>query len=372
MVFLQILYKRCLGGLLGARAMNILLVKTSALGDILQCFSVIGYLKKVFPNASIDWVVEQEYSALLQAHPGVRRVIPIQTKVWRRQLFSRKMRKSMQRAVMDIRQSKYDCLFDLQGNLKSGVITALAKSREKVGFSFQSAPEWPAALPLSHRETVNKQEKRAEQYLGMVVRHLGQADHPPLRELTQVALNINRKEARLLASLDLQGPSKRPRLMVCLGSRWKNKQLSLELWGEFLSAIAKRLQPEIFFPYKTEEEKRAIAALKCALPVKTTALGSLSVSLWQRVMDAMDGVLSVDSAALHLAATTSTPVFGIFGPSSAHAYHPSGAGFFQGECPYGEVFLQRCPTLRSCPTGACSKKIQKARLIEAFFAWWEQ
>ena len=121
--------------------MNILIVKTSSIGDIIQAFPVLQYLKIRFPEASIDWVVEKEYQELVQAHPLVRRAIPFGSRLWRKKPLS--SWKSIWGFFKSLRQESYDLLFDLQGNIKSSFITANSRAREKVGLGWKSVPELP-------------------------------------------------------------------------------------------------------------------------------------------------------------------------------------------------------------------------------------
>ena len=67
----------------------------------------------------------------------------------------------------------------------------------------------------------------------------------------------------------------------------------------------------------------------------------------------------MDSLPLHLAGTSGTATFSVFGASSAQKYKPLGIAHqaVQGVCPYGKVFERRCPVLRTCPTGLCIKSI---------------
>ena len=94
----------------------------------------------------------------------------------------------------------------------------------------------------------------------------------------------------------------------------------------------------------------------------------LPLPTWQNLMDEVDLVIAVDSSALHLCGTTSTPSFSIFGPTSQRVFKPMGERHFavQGSCPYGRTFEKQCPVLRSCPTGACIKELTVEELFEAF------
>ncbi|MEM7175840.1 MAG: lipopolysaccharide heptosyltransferase I [Chlamydiota bacterium] len=351
--------------------MKILIVKTSALGDILQCFGVLGYFSRVFPEAEIDWVVEAEYADLLNAHRALRRVIPVATRKWRRNPLSRQTIREWRRFINQLRREKYDHIFDLQGNVKSACVAFFAAGKKKVGFSFSSAAEWPAALVYSERYKPLREGLRADHYLSLVEQQMNCKVETKRHQLSQIKLAIKCDAVNWIDAI--VAPSARSvRLMICMGSRWENKRLSVTTWEAFLRLLQRELAPFFFFSWGTETEKKAAVTLQCALKDKAVVLPRLQLSVWQHLMEKMDAVIAVDSSALHLAATTTTPSFGIFGPSLASCYQPnrSDRGYFQGSCPYGEQFPQRCRKLRHCPTGACLKEVTAATLAGSFFAWW--
>ena len=148
--------------------MNFLIVKTSSIGDVIQTFPILEYLKKRYPDAWIDWVIEKEYLDLVQAHPLVRRAIPFSSRTWRKALLPLSTWKEMKEFSRLLRQETYDVLFDLQGNTKSGLITALAKAKEKVGLGRKSVPEFPNLFATTRRIDVDGCLQVQQRYLQVV------------------------------------------------------------------------------------------------------------------------------------------------------------------------------------------------------------
>ncbi|MEI8241352.1 MAG: lipopolysaccharide heptosyltransferase I, partial [Actinomycetota bacterium] len=68
--------------------MRILIVKLSALGDIIHALPVLDYLRQAVPGVEIDWVVEEQNKAILEGHPLIRNVISVNTRTWRKAPFS--------------------------------------------------------------------------------------------------------------------------------------------------------------------------------------------------------------------------------------------------------------------------------------------
>lgn len=337
--------------------MKILLVKTSAIGDVVQTFPVLEYLRRKFPEAIIDWVVEKPISDLVASHPHLNHVLIVDTKKWRKTLFSRATWKEIKNFRKKLQKTQYDLLFDLQGNSKSGLFTWMARSVEKIGYGFKSLPEKINGLVTNRKINPPIGMNIRLQYLHLVQSYF-QDDKPfdsePIRLKTEVHL------------LTIQ----KPNLMVCFGSRWKNKQLSPETLLKLLEKIDAKYRPQFLFVYGNEEEKNLAKQLSSSFK-NSKAIGDLSLQQLQNLMFEVDGIISMDSATLHLCASTGTPSFTIFGPSTANAYKPIGEQhhFFQGQCPYGKKFPKRCPILRTCSTGACMRDLSAEELFQAFEDW---
>lgn len=328
--------------------MRILIVKTSSLGDIIQSFPVVSFLRKTFPHAQIDWAAESSFKDLLEAFSEIDRVILFDTREWRKNLL--RDWKKITLAARDLRRTSYDLLIDLQGNIKSGIITRCALAKEKIGTTFSSASEWPSALFLTRRYSLNKKDPISLQYLSIVQRYFAIEPYAISPKLT---LKISKDEEQWIAS-QLQVAA---RIMVCPGSRWENKKLYLTTWIEILKEIREKRGAHFYFVWGSPKEEQEALALHAQFPNHSTILPQMRLPLWQRMMSYMDEILTVDSSALHLAATTGVPTYSFFGPSSALVYKPIGDHHkaFQGSCPYGKTFLKRCPALRVCKTGACLK-----------------
>jgi heptosyltransferase-1 len=106
--------------------MRILLVKTSSLGDVVHNLPVVSDLARRFPDAAIDWVVEEGFVDIPRLHPAVGRVIPVATRRWRRQLLRPATWHQMAEFRKQLRLETYDLVLDTQGLLKSALIAGQA------------------------------------------------------------------------------------------------------------------------------------------------------------------------------------------------------------------------------------------------------
>lgn len=201
--------------------------------------------------------------------------------------------------------------------------------------------------------------------LALVQAHFGEARAFVPRG---VHLTLTARESERLQHLLARCPADRFRLMVSPWSTWPNKELSEETLAGLLR-LAVQQGSYLLLIYGTTREKERCDQLHRLFPVASMVVGDLTHPLWQALMWRMGGVLAVDSAALHLCATTDRPSFSLFGPSAASVFKPIGEGHgaMQGPCPYGQVFVKQCPHLRTCKSAPCIKEISG---IEIPFSKW--
>ncbi|MEI2813101.1 MAG: glycosyltransferase family 9 protein [Burkholderiaceae bacterium] len=108
-------------------ALKILIVKLSSLGDVLHTLPVVHDIHTAHPDAQIDWVVEKSFAGVVRRCAGVNRVVTCELRKWRKAIFAKATRQAWQAFKMDLQQTQYDAVIDLQGLTKSAVIARLAK-----------------------------------------------------------------------------------------------------------------------------------------------------------------------------------------------------------------------------------------------------
>lgn len=345
--------------------MKILLIKTSAIGDVIQTFPVLEYLRNRFPQATIDWVVEQSIAPLLQAHPLIDAVLTIHSKKWRKKIFSYKTWKEIFYSLNALRRMKYDLVFDLQGNLKSGLVALCVRSKVKVGFDAKGVREKANLLFTSHKIQLPSSLEIRTKYVRLVQSHFHD-EHPFSSSGILLKLTPS-EEAQKQELLSILKEKKRPYWMICFGSKWKSKQLPEVVLKKLLEKSRDRYAPFFLFVYGNGEEKIVAEHLSSSFSPESLLCPSLSLPLWQNMMAECDLILTVDSAALHLAATAQVPSFSVFGPSLASIYKPPGSLHMavQRACPYKQPFSVRCPKLRSCSEHPCMQETDAEELFRA-------
>ncbi|MBK1643185.1 lipopolysaccharide heptosyltransferase [Thiocapsa imhoffii] len=124
---------------------RILIVRLSAIGDIVFASPLIRVLRRAYPNAHLAWLVQPEYRALLDQHPDLDEVIVCPLGQWRRWWVERRFGALWQGIAAlraTLRARRFDLALDLQGLLKSGILTWLSGARTRIGLGGREGSRW--------------------------------------------------------------------------------------------------------------------------------------------------------------------------------------------------------------------------------------
>ena len=113
---------------------NILIIKPSALGDIVHTLPFLAAVKKQFPDAKIDWVVAHGLHTFLEGHPMINRLRVIKKDQWKQFAHLSQTFREINALKKGLKASNYDVAVDLSGLFRSGVITYFSKAKIKLGF----------------------------------------------------------------------------------------------------------------------------------------------------------------------------------------------------------------------------------------------
>ena len=119
--------------------MNILIVKTSAIGDVTHTLPALNALRKHYPEAHSPWLVEEAAADIIKGHRALDRILISRRKYWVMEMrggFARFLKawREVWVFILALRDTRYDLLLDFQGLLKSGVLVWLADADRKIGF----------------------------------------------------------------------------------------------------------------------------------------------------------------------------------------------------------------------------------------------
>lgn len=139
--------------------MNILIVKLSSLGDVLHNLPIVWDIRRQYPEARVDWVIEEAYVELItpllttESFKGIDHIIPMSLRRFRKELKYRGWSSILQDFQLQKKQLQlvqYDIVIETQGLLKSAIITFLArKSPQAIVSGIGNRTEDSGYEPLS-------------------------------------------------------------------------------------------------------------------------------------------------------------------------------------------------------------------------------
>ena len=307
---------------------RILIIKPSSFGDIVHLFPALKMIRKNFPDAEADFVVNPEFAGVLEFSP-----LPIRRKI----IFERRKLSSVRtfpgeilHLIREIRQQKYDITIDFQGLLRSGLLTFISRADRKAGFS--SPREKSAALfynqkyPVPRCHAVKRCGLLAAQALQIKDFTLKNGDLPE-----------NPAGKAELSSL--------PEHFIALlpGARWESKRFPPGFFTALINAIrSKTGKKNAFVVCGTAQE--AGLAEKIGGDAIDFA-GKTSVAGLFELLRRSDAVIGNDSGPLHVAAALNVPVFGFYGSTDPELTGPWGENCrtFQAETDCIGCLKRICP-----------------------------
>jgi heptosyltransferase-1 len=224
----------------------VLVVKTSSMGDVVHALPAASDMLRAIPGLQLDWLVEASFAAIPKMHPGIRRVLPMSWRKWRRQLFDRGTRDAIAALRAELKREPYDLVLDLQGLLKSALWARQARG-PVAGYDRASARE-PLASWLYQRTAPVSQELHAvERCRRLAAAHLGYAlpQTPPDFGLRPPAAGWLPRGRYAVLIPNASRPEKLwpERRWAAVGQRLKDKGwLPVVLWGsEAEQTLAERI-----------------------------------------------------------------------------------------------------------------------------------
>ncbi|MBL0089520.1 MAG: lipopolysaccharide heptosyltransferase I [Ideonella sp.] len=153
--------------------MRVLIVKTSSMGDVVHALPAVSDIVRNHPGVVIDWMVEAPFAAIPSLHPGVRRVLPMAWRKWRKSLWTRPTQAAIAAFRAELRRDDYDLVLDLQGLLLKSVLWGLQARGPLVGYDRDSVREPLAALCYRRGAAVSRQLHAVDRNRRLASAHLG-------------------------------------------------------------------------------------------------------------------------------------------------------------------------------------------------------
>lgn len=298
--------------------MNILIIKTSSMGDVIHTLPALTdasrALKSLGKDLHFDWVVEEGFAEIPRWHPLVNKIIPVALRRWRKAPLRAINTGEWQDFYRTLRAQKYDYIIDAQGLVKSAFLTYLSKG-PRVGLDRCSAREPLASLFYQRCVHVPKHQHAVTRTRQLFSQVLGYA-------LPETIPNYGIDTARLDPHPDLtQLPEKT--LLLIHGTTRADKYWPEAHWIKLANLAANQgYKIYIVWGSPAEQARSELIAASCA---HATVLPKLKLAEVAALLSLVSAAVAVDTGLGHLAAALGTPTVSLYGPTDPQligAYGP--------------------------------------------------
>lgn len=276
---------------------RILLVKTSSLGDVIHNLPVVNDILQQYPDAIIDWVVEESFADIPKLHPAVNQVFMVAARRWRKQLFSKATWQEISALKRQISEKPYDLIIDTQGLIKSAVIASFANGT-RCGQDKSTAREPFASFFYNQRYNVNRNQHAVDRNRETAARACGFAvpNNAPdygLKGTTSSKINLPQPYI-----VGLHGTSKDSKL-------WPTNH-----WIALAKALADQ-QLSLVLPWASPTEQTRANAIAVSNP-NVVVLPKLKIVQLATIINNAYAAIGVDTGLSHLATALSIPTVAIY------------------------------------------------------------
>ena len=330
---------------------KILIVKLSAIGDVIQSLPMLKALRRKFPEAQIDWVTEEESAGILKGYPGIDRVLVSRRKSWQKSIREKgKFRATLReilRFVRELRETPYDWVIDNHGVLKSGILVALSRGRRKIGYRATAgiADEGSYLFTHERRQPLSIERHALERYLDLV-EQLG----VPIKgiELEFPITPDSLKSVQRI--LNGRGFNVHPLAVIHPFAKWDTKQWSWEKFARLSDRLAEKGVRMVFTGSRGDANAVEKILSQTRFPAQVLNLaGRTDLGELAALFSLADLVISPDTGPMHLAAAVKAPLIALFGPTAPWRTGPYGTGqiILRKALSCSPCFRKKCPT-REC------------------------
>ncbi len=303
---------------------RLLIVRLSAMGDVIHTLPAAYALREAFPHATIGWLIEERWAELLCAPGPPRRghrspqrpladwVHTVNLGGWRKSLFTMPTIQQIATVWNDVRGARYDVAVDLQGAIRSAVLARW--SRASVIYGAAEPRESPSSLWYTRR-VIASGIHIIEQNLSLATAVAERKMQMPRVELprhSESETNMDRQLAKHgISDFAILNP----------GAGWGAKRWPVERYGLVARALAKDGVRSVlnYGPGEEGMAQQAEAASEDAAVAMKSSITEL-IALTRRARLFVGG----DTGPMHLAAALNVPVVGIFGPTDPARNGPYG------------------------------------------------
>ncbi len=284
--------------------MKIAIVRLSALGDIIVSAVFLAAIKERFTNAQIEWFVDERFSAILEHSPYIDKLHPIALKSALTTFNPLKIFKLFK----SLRAYEYDIVIDMQGLIKSALITQMLKAPKKVGFDYASAREGLSAFFYSQKVSIAYNEPVLKRNFTLLFHALNLPKKEISEGLSSRSKVFSYQDSPKIDALNLN--KNKPKILFVLETSKINKTYPIERFKELALAL-ENFQICLLWHASEDKATALYGALKNQRDV--LLLPKLTLNEVKALLFKMDLIIGGDTGITHLAWALQKPSITLYG-----------------------------------------------------------
>ncbi|MGT0060088.1 lipopolysaccharide heptosyltransferase I [Helicobacter pylori] len=284
--------------------MKIAIVRLSALGDIIVSAVFLAAIKERFANAQIEWFVDERFSAILEHSPYIDKLHPIALKSALTTFNPLKIFKLFK----SLRAYEYDIVIDMQGLIKSALITQMLKAPKKVGFDYASAREGLSAFFYSQKVSIAYNEPVLKRNFTLLFHALNLPKKEISEGLSSRSKVFSYQDSLKIDALNLN--KNKPKILFVLETSKINKTYPIERFKELALAL-ENFQICLLWHASEDKATALYGALKNQCDV--LLLPKLTLNEVKALLFKMDLIIGGDTGITHLAWALQKPSITLYG-----------------------------------------------------------
>ncbi|MEN6521668.1 MAG: glycosyltransferase family 9 protein [Armatimonadota bacterium] len=292
--------------------LSILIVRLSAIGDVVMTTAAVRALRRRMPGARITWVVEPKSAGILDGNPDIDEKIA----------FDRSGPASFLKLAQVLRKSKFDVALDFQGLARSALVTAASGAKRRIGYA--DSREFSG---VAYNETVacakTTSKRRCRHGMACYMKLLEPLGIVPDDRDGDMRIAISDEERESAAEIAFEaglGVGEHA-VALCPATTRANKHWSEEGWSKLADSLWKEMGLRgVFLGVKKDRELIDRILAKTEAPAINLA-GCTTLKQAVAVQDRCSLIVAVDTGLLHTSVAIGKPSVGIFGPTTAWQNH---------------------------------------------------
>ena len=283
---------------------RILLIRPSALGDVCRTVPVLASLKRAYPDAAIDWLVNDTFVDAVSAHPDLHAVIPFPRRRlagwWR----SPRVTGELLKFLRTLRDARYDLVLDCQGLGRSGLFTWVTGASRRIGDRHAREGGW---LGTNHRIDTSHHAHDVDRMLAL----LEGCQVPVVKDMRLHVPEVDRR-----AWMETGGFADARYVVLAPTSRWPSKAWPVERWADLAGRLLDGRCDQVLVVGAPNEQDVVAAVCDAAQDDRVhDHAGRTTIGGLMAIIDHACLTVSNDSAALHMAVGLGGRCVGLYGPT---------------------------------------------------------